>query len=113
MTPARTSGNLAVVLLVLLVWFVVKIVRMQGWHVFSLVFIVGTPVIGLGIFIALYVRYAAGLAEFQRFAEAITPGQRPDATAPSALTPPPTDDQRVLTDSQPARRRLPRRPSLA
>ena len=66
LTPAKTSGNLAVVLLVFLVWFVVKIVRMQGWHVFSLVFIVGTPVIGLGIFIALYVRYAAGLAEYRR-----------------------------------------------
>jgi hypothetical protein len=49
-------------------------------------------VIGLGIFIALYVRYAAGLADFQRFAEAVTPAQRPDATAPSAPTPPPTND---------------------
>jgi hypothetical protein len=86
LTPARTSGNLAVVLLVLLVWFVVKIVRMQGWHVFSLAFIIGTPVIGLGVFIALYVRYVAGLVEFQRFAEAVTPGQRPD-------TPPPTNDR--------------------
>ena len=92
LTPARTSGNLAVVVLVFLVWFVVKIVRMQGWHVFSLAFIIGTPLIGLGIFIALYVRYAAGLVEFQRFAEAVAPAQRPDAAAPSALTPPPMND---------------------
>jgi hypothetical protein len=95
LTPARTSGNLAVVVLVFLVWFVVKIVRMQGWHVFPLAFIIGTPLIGLGIFIALYVRYAAGLVEFQRFAEAVTPAQRPDAAAPSALTPP------SLNDSEP------------
>jgi predicted membrane chloride channel (bestrophin family) len=93
LTPARTCGNLAVVLLVFLVWFVVKIVRMKGWHVFSPVFIVGTPVIGLGILIALYVRYAAGLAEFQRFAEAVTPAQRPAEAAPSAFTPPANDSE--------------------
>jgi hypothetical protein len=93
LTPARTSGNLAVVLLVLLVWFVVKIVHMQGWHVFSLAFIIGTPLIGLGIFIALYVRYAAGLVEFRRFAEALTPGRRPDAAAPSDMTPPLIDSR--------------------
>jgi hypothetical protein len=93
LTPAKTSGNLAVVLLALLVWFVVKIVRMQGWHVFSLTFIIGTPVIGLGIFIALYVRYAAGLVEFRQFAEAITLGRRLDAAPPSDITPPVGDSR--------------------
>lgn len=66
LTPAKASGNMAIVLFILLIWFVVKIVRMQGWHIFSWAFIVGTPLIGMGIVAALVIRYAAGLAEYRR-----------------------------------------------
>lgn len=66
LTPAKASGNMAIVLFILLVWFVVKIVRMQGWHVFSWAFIVGTPLIGMGIVATLVIRYAAGVAEYRR-----------------------------------------------
>ena len=65
LTPAKACGNTALVLLTLLVWFVVKIVLMQGWHVFSPAFLVGTPVIGMGIVVTLFVRYAVGLAEYR------------------------------------------------
>jgi hypothetical protein len=65
LTPAKAAGNLGLVLLVFLVWFAVKIVHMQGWHVFSLPFIIGTPAVGLGIFGVLWARYVAGLIEFQ------------------------------------------------
>jgi hypothetical protein len=85
LTPARTAGNLAVVVFIFLVWFVIKIVHMQGWHVFSLPFIVGTPVGGLGIVVALVLRYASGLAEFYRVVhESIFP-------APAAAPLPPAD----------------------
>jgi hypothetical protein len=57
---------MALVLFTLLVWFVVKIVRMQGWHIFSWVFIIGTPLIGMGIVATLVIRYAAGVAEYRR-----------------------------------------------
>lgn len=66
LTPAKASGNLALVLLTLLVWFVVKIVRMSGWHVYSWAFIIGTPVIGIGIVATLFIRYATGVAEYRR-----------------------------------------------
>jgi hypothetical protein len=81
LTPAKTAGNLAVVLLIFLVWFVVKIVRMQGWHIFSLFFIVGTPVVGLGIVATLVLRYAAGFREFYRVVQ--------DSIFPAPTTPPP------------------------
>jgi hypothetical protein len=88
LTPAKTAGNLAVVLCIFLVWFVVKIIRMQGWHVFSLAFIIGTPVVGLGIVVALMVRYAAGLAEFHRVVrESIFPPPAP--ASPPPVDPPP------------------------
>ena len=91
LTPAKTAGNLAVVLCIFLVWFVVKIVRMQGWHVFSLAFIVGTPVAGLGIVFALVVRYAAGLAEFHRLVrESIFPPPAPASPPPADPLPPAT-----------------------
>jgi len=48
------------------VWFVVKIIRMQGWHIFSWAFIIGTPLIGMGIVATLLIRYAAGVAEYRR-----------------------------------------------
>ena len=83
--PAKTAGNLAVVVFIFLVWFVIKIVRMQGWHVFSLPFIVGTPMIGLGIVVALVLRYTSGLAGFYRVVhESIFP-------APAAAPQPPAD----------------------
>lgn len=66
LTPAKAAGNLALVLLIFSIWFVVKIIRMRGWHVFSLAFIIGTPIAGLGLVIALLVRYTTGLREFDR-----------------------------------------------
>ncbi len=81
LTPAKTAGNLAVVLLIFLVWFVIKIVRMQGWHVFSLLFIIGTPVVGLGIVVTLVLRYAAGFREFYRVVQdSIFPAPTPPST---------------------------------
>jgi hypothetical protein len=66
LTPAKAAGNMALVLFTLLVWFVVKIIRMQGWHIFSWAFIIGTPLIGMGIVATLLIRYATGLAEYRR-----------------------------------------------
>jgi hypothetical protein len=66
LTPAKAAGNMALVLFTLLVWFVVKIIRMQGWHIFSWAFIIGTPLIGMGIVATLLIRYAAGLTEYRR-----------------------------------------------
>jgi hypothetical protein len=66
LTPAKAAGNLALVLLVLEIWFVVKVVRLGGWHVFSLAFIVGTPLVGLGLILALLTRYLTGLGDFHR-----------------------------------------------
>ncbi|MFB3818812.1 MAG: hypothetical protein ACE147_14205 [Candidatus Methylomirabilales bacterium] len=66
LAPAQAAGNLAVVLAIFLVWFVVKVIRIQGWTVFSPAFIVGTPVIGVALIAALLARYAGGVREFQR-----------------------------------------------
>jgi hypothetical protein len=66
LTPAKAAGNLALVLLVLTIWFVVKVIHMGGWNVFSLAFIIGTPLVSLGIVLALLIRYATGLGEFHR-----------------------------------------------
>jgi hypothetical protein len=66
LAPAQAAGNLAVVLAIFLVWFVVKVVRIQGWTVFSAAFIVGTPLVGVALIAALLGRYAAGVREFQR-----------------------------------------------
>lgn len=90
LVPAKASGNMAVVLVILLVWFAVKIVRMSGWHVFSLAFIIGTPVIGMGIVATLAVRYASGLAEYRRLIQEATAAPGGDApVAPKGDTPPP------------------------
>jgi hypothetical protein len=87
--PAKASGNMAVVLVILLVWFVVKIVRMSGWHVYSLAFIIGTPAIGTGIVATLAVRYASGLAEYRRLLQEATAAAGADAPiAPTGGTPP-------------------------
>jgi hypothetical protein len=66
LTPAKAAGNLALILLVLTIWFEIKVIRMGGWQVFSPAFILGTPLVGLGIVLALVIRYAAGLGEFHR-----------------------------------------------
>ncbi len=78
LTPAKAAGNLALVLLVLGMWFVVKVFRMGGWHVYSLAFIIGTPVVDLGLVVALLVRYLTGVAEFhRRVQESIFPPKPP------------------------------------
>jgi hypothetical protein len=73
LAPARAAGNTAVVLLVFLAWFVVKIIRIQGWTVFSLAFIIGTPLIGLGLVAVLLTRYATGLRDFAGLRRELTP----------------------------------------
>jgi hypothetical protein len=78
LVPAKAAGNFALVLVIFLVWFVVKIVRMSAWHVFSWVFIVGTPLVGLLIVRALSRRCVSGLREFRRLAaETIFPSPPP------------------------------------
>ena len=72
-TPAKGAGNLAIVFSIFLIWFVVKIVRIEGWHVFSLAFIIGTPVVGLVLILALTARYRTGTAEFREFLERFLP----------------------------------------
>jgi hypothetical protein len=90
LTPAKAAGNLALTLLIFLVWFVVKIIRMQGWHIFSVTFIIGTPVVGLAIFGTLCARYVAGLAEFQALATVvIAPPQQLAVPQPLGETPAP------------------------
>lgn len=84
LTPAKASGNMALVLFTLLVWFVVKIVRMRGWHIFSWAFIVGTPLIGMGIVATLLIRYAAGLAEYRRLIRDVMAGGSASASAAPA-----------------------------
>jgi hypothetical protein len=64
LTPAKAAGNLAVVLLVLLVWFAVRMYRVQGWHVFSWAFILGTLLIGLALTALLVDRYRREMKGF-------------------------------------------------
>src|SRR3989304_3899809 len=64
--PAKAAGNLALVLLALTIWFGVKIIRMRGWLVFSPAFVIGTPLMGLGLVLALLARYVTGVGEFHR-----------------------------------------------
>ena len=89
LTPAKAAGNLALVLLVLTIWFVVKIIRMGGWHVFSLAFIIGTPLVGLGLILALLTRYVTGLGDFhRRVQESIFPPKGTLLAGPGEDTPP-------------------------
>jgi hypothetical protein len=89
LVPARAAGNLALVIFILSVWFVVKIIRMQGWHLFSWAFIVGTPIVGLTIVWLLLRRHAAGIREFHQYLrEALTPPQ-PPAPGAAPESPPP------------------------
>jgi hypothetical protein len=90
LTPAKASGNMALVLFTLLVWFVIKIVRMQGWHVFSWAFIIGTPGVGMGIVATLFIRYAAGVAEYRRLIrDAMATASAGASVTPLENTPPP------------------------
>lgn len=66
LTPARTAGNLALVVSALTVWSSVKILHMGGVSVFSAVFVIGVPLVGLGLSLVLLVRYVTGLGEFHR-----------------------------------------------
>jgi len=87
--PAKTAGNLALVLLVLTIWFVVKIVRMRGWLIFSPAFIIGFPLGGLGLVLALLVRYATGVGEFhRRVQESIFPPKGTPVPLPGEDIPP-------------------------
>ena len=62
--PAKAAGNLALILLALGIWFVVKIIQMGGWQVFSLTFIIGAPIVDLGLVLTLGVRYVTGFRKF-------------------------------------------------
>lgn len=104
LVPARAAGNIALVLLIFLVWFLVKVVHMSAWHVFSWAFIVGTPLVGLLIVRALLHRCVGGTREFRRLtterifpapasspaasqAESTPAGSSADAAGESAPTP--------------------------
>ncbi len=71
--PARAAGNLAIVLAIFVVWFIVKIIRIEGWHVFSVAFIVGTPIVGCLLVLALVRRYRLGVAEFRQVLDRLLP----------------------------------------
>ncbi len=99
LTPARAAGNLAVVLLVLGVWVVVKIIQMGGFRVFSATFVIGTPLLGFVLVAGLAARYVTGLGAFRRHAQnweaALAPddlpredsesmARRPETTSPTS-----------------------------
>jgi hypothetical protein len=80
LVPARAAGNLALVLMILVVWFIVKVIRMRGWQTFSWLFLIGTPIVGLGIVWVLLRRHAGGIREFYRVAhDASPPPAAPEA----------------------------------
>jgi hypothetical protein len=89
LVPARAAGNLALVLLILVVWFIVKVIRMRGWHMFSWLFLAGTPIAGLGIVWVLLRRHAGGIREFHRFAQDAPPSSPPPAAPEAAAEPSP------------------------
>jgi hypothetical protein len=89
LTPAKAAGNLALIFLTLTIWSVIKIVRMGGWRVFSLIFIIGTPLVGLGLVVALLIRYATGVGEFhRRVQESIFPLKDAPLPGPAVDVPP-------------------------
>jgi len=91
LTPAKTAGNLALVLLALTIWFGVKIIRMRGWLVFSPAFVIGTPLVGLGLVLALLARYVTGVGEFhRRVQESIFPPKGTPVPFPGEDAPPST-----------------------
>jgi hypothetical protein len=88
LAPAKAAGNLALVLLTLTVWSVIKILRMGGWRVFSPAFVVGTPLVGLGLVLVLSIRYASGMAEFhRRVQESIFPSKEAALSGPTGEVP--------------------------
>ncbi len=89
LSPAKAAGNMALVLLTLTVWFVIKVTRMGGWRVFSPAFLIGTPFVGLGLVLVLLLRYARGLAEFHcRVAVSIFPPMGAEAPGLAEAAPP-------------------------
>jgi len=91
LVPARAAGNLALVVFILSVWFVVKIIRMRGWHLYSWAFIVGTPIVGALIVCFLIRRHAAGICEFHQYLRDVftpppppAPGGQPEPSPPGA-----------------------------
>lgn len=88
LAPAQAAGNLAVVLAIFLVWFVVKVIRIQGWTVFSTAFIIGTPVVGVALIAALLGRYAGGVREFQRLCHEGLAVREAPAASPASPAPP-------------------------
>lgn len=94
LAPAKAAGNLALVLLVLTIWSVIKIVRMGGWRVFSPAFVIGTPLVGLGLVLALLIRYARGVAEFhRRVQESVFPPKATALPGPAGDAPDPSPDR--------------------
>ncbi len=84
LVPAKAAGNLALVLLIFLIWFIVKIIRIQGWTVFSLAFIIGTPLVGIVLIAALLIRYVRGFRDFERLArDAVGPSRRTVDSGPA------------------------------
>ena len=87
LTPAKAAGNLALVLLALGIWFLVRIARMGGWHVFSPAFVIGMPLLGSALVLALLKRYTTGLSEFhRRVHESIFPPKGMPAPEPKEET---------------------------
>jgi hypothetical protein len=96
LVPARAAGNLALVLLIAIIWFIVKVIRMRGWQTFSWLFLIGTPVVGLGIVWLLRRHHAAGIQEFHQLlgrflgdtsppsAPPVVPETTPEPSAPTA-----------------------------
>jgi len=84
LVPAKAAGNLAVILLALIVWFVVKIYRMQGWHVFSWAFLAGTPLAGLAIAAVLLTRYRREMRILLDSTRTLFPVGAPASTAEAA-----------------------------
>lgn len=84
LVPARAAANLALVLLVFTLWFSLRMYRISGWQVYTPAFLVGTPLVGLGLAAALLVQYRQGLRVFQA---ALAPPDPPPAP-PAAPAPP-------------------------
>ncbi|HTU01035.1 MAG TPA: hypothetical protein VMG58_04430, partial [Candidatus Sulfotelmatobacter sp.] len=87
LVPAEAAGNLSVVLLVFWIWFVVKIIRIGGWHLFSPAFLILTPVVGGAIIIALLTRYTTGLRDFRRLGRQQLPPEMPGVPAEAPVPP--------------------------
>ena len=82
LTPARAAGNLGLVVLALTLWSAVKIFRMGGTEVFSLAFVIGMPLVGLGLGVVLLIRYAAGLGEYSRDVHGLLPPTKEPLPSP-------------------------------